>query len=452
MSVIDRGPDTADDSYIMRSTPEEIRRYQDVQLASTLDAAWSQVGFYRDLWVRRGNSAHEPPADFSQWPAWNVSDLRDAMETHPPFGNLYTPDGLADIRFIHSSSGTTGKPRYAAFTAIDQEHVFRAYGRIGRMIGLGQSDVFCETGGYGVPIGAWSYTRMAQSVGAAVVPAGSGRITPSEKLIDIIHDVGVTAVEGAPSYLLHVGRKAESSGRSLADASVRLLSLGGESAAPRVRDELQRLWGAERVSQIYANSDVSWIAGECAVSSASGGSDGMHILEDVVRVEVLDADGVQCEDGIYGELVLTSWLRPSTPRIRFRTGDRAAIDRSPCACGLTSARLLPLAGRTDDAIRYHGVTVWPLAVENILIDLTGARREFYLQLADHPGGGEKKLAVVVERLDGEQHLDAEHIAAGLRDRLNVRIDVTVAAPGETAAVTGLGHSAKTRRFIDLSTS
>jgi phenylacetate-CoA ligase len=452
MSVIDSDQGTADALHIMESTPEEIRRYQDVQLASALNAAWSQVGFYRDLWVRRGNSADQPPADFGQWPAWNVSDLRDAMEAHPPFGNLYTAGGLADVRFIHSSSGTTGKPRYAAFTAIDQEHVFRAYGRIGRMIGLSASDVFCETGGYGVPIGAWSYTRMAQSIGAAVVPAGSGRITPSEKLIEIIHDVGVTAVEGAPSYLLHVGRKAEASGRSLGDSSVRLLSLGGESAAPSVRAELQRLWGAERVSQIYANSDVSWIAGECAVSSASGGANGMHILEDVVRVEVLDADGVPCEDGTYGELVLTSWLRPSTPRIRFRTGDRAAIDRSPCACGLTSARLLPLAGRTDDAIRYHGVTVWPLAVENILIDLTGVRREFYLQLVKHPSTGEKQLVVVVETLDGEQHLDAEQVAAGLRERLNVRIDVTVAAPGETAAVTGLGHLAKTRRFIDLYTS
>ena len=440
---------TVDGQHVTRSTPDEIRRYQDAQLAVALEVAWSQVGFYRNLWVRRGNSADRPPTDFDQWPPWNVSDLRDAMEQHPPFGNLYTPDGLADIRFIHSSSGTTGKPRYAAFTAIDQEHVFRAYGRVGRMIGLEPSDVFCETGGYGVPIGAWSYTRMAQAVGAAVVPAGSGRITPSEKLIDIIRDVGVTAVEGAPSYLLHVGRKAESSGRSLNDSTVRLLSLGGESASPVVRAELQRLWGAERVSQIYANSDVSWIAGECAVSSANGGLGGMHVLEDVVRVEILDADGVPCQDGEYGELVLTSWLRPSTPRIRFRTGDRAAIDCGPCACGLTTARLLPLAGRTDDAIRYHGVTVWPLAVENLLIDLTGTRREFYLQLVNEPSTGEEQLAVVVETLDGEQHLDSEHIATGLRERLNVRIAVTVAAPGETAAITGLGHSAKARRFIDL---
>lgn len=449
MSVIQIEPDSVEAVESLMSSAADVRRHQDAQLAVTLSRAWSEVGFYRDLWMRRGNAVEAPPADFDQWPTWNVSDLRDAMEKYPPFGNLYTAEGLADIRFIHSSSGTTGKPRYAAFTAIDQEHVFRAYGRIGRLIGLDSSDVFCETGGYGVPIGAWSYTRMAQAVGAAVVPAGSGRITPSEKLIDIIHDVGVTAVEGAPSYLLHVGRKAEASGRSLRDSAVRLLSLGGESASPAVRDELQRLWGAERVSQIYANSDVSWIAGECAVSSATGGLAGMHILEDVVRVEVLDAEGAQCADGEYGELVLTSWLRPSTPRIRFRTGDRAAIDREPCACGLPTARLLPLAGRTDDAIRYHGVTIWPLAVENLLIDLTGTRREFYLQLANSEHSGEKHLSVVVETLRADEHLDTGQIAAGLREKLNVRIDVTPAGPGETAPVTGLGIAAKTRRFVDL---
>lgn len=446
MGPVDPSKDNGEQ--VMRSSREEIRSYQDAELKSVLARAWEGIGFYSDLWERRGERPDTGPATFEDWPLWNVADLREAMEKHPPFGNLYTEEGMADIRFIHSSSGTTGKPRYAAFTAVDEPEVFRAYGRVGRMIGLRSDDVFCETGGYGLPIGAWSYTRMAQAVGATVVPVGSGKITPSDKLIDVIHDIGVTALEGAPSYLMHVGRKAQASGRSLRDSKVRLLSLGGESASPAVRAELEGIWGTEIITQTYANSDVSWIAGECLASSEQGGTPGMHIIEDVVRAEVLDPeDGRLREDGEYGELVLTSWLRPSTPRIRFRTGDRAAIDRSPCPCGRTAARLLPLAGRTDDAIRYHGVTIWPLAVEDVLTELTGARREFYLEMRSSENE-EKGLGLVVERLDGELAIDPESVTRGIQQRLNVKMTVTVVAPGETHQITRLGTQTKTRRFID----
>jgi phenylacetate-CoA ligase len=426
---------------------EEIVAYQDARLANVMQTAWDEVGYYRQLWAERGNDPHQGPGSFEEWPLWNVTDLRRSMEENPPFGNLYTSAGLADIRFIHSSSGTTGKPRYAAFTALDEPFVSGAYGRIGDLIGVRRGDTICITGSYGLPIGAWSWTRMSQVVGATVVPAGSGRITPSDKLIDLIRDTEVSVMEGTPSYLLHVGRKALETGRGFDHSRIRLVTISGESATSAMRTELQELWGVDRVSQMYANSDVSWIGGECEVSSATHGEAGMHVLEDIARVEILDKDGEACGNSEYGELVLSSWLRPSTPRIRFRTGDRAAIDRTPCACGRTSARLLPLAGRTDDAIRFHGITVWPLAVDDVLAVLTKRKREFYLERSVE--NGHERLTVVMERHADEGPLDLDEVAEVLRQKLTVSFGMRLVGPGETQEFTGLGELPKTRRYLDL---
>lgn len=429
---------------------EELLAQQDASIKAALDVAWNEIGFYRDLWTERGGSVDAPPESLDEWPLWNVSDLRTAMSKYPPFGNLYKEKSLEDVRFIHSSSGTTGKPRYTAFTAADESSVSGAYARIGSMTGLERDDIYCVTASYGLPIGAWSHTRMARVIGATVVAAGSGRITPSDKLIDIIHDTGVTAVEGTTSYLLYVARKALESGRRLDTSRVRMLSVGGESAPPAARAELKELWGADIASQLYANSDVSWIAGECRYSSDRGGVDGMHVLEDLVKVEILDENLQPCLDGEYGELVLTSLIRPSTPRIRFRTGDRAAIDTSPCPCGRSSVRILPLAGRTDDAVRFHGLTVWPSAVEDVLDQLTGRRREFIIERIPDPSGS--ALRLWVERIEDEPvSLDRTHLTRGLRERTGVTFQVHIAEPGATAEATGLGSRPKTRRFVDRTT-
>jgi len=441
-----RGTDERDALTLSR---DEIRAIQEERIEEALEVAWNEVGYYRDLWRERGGDDSAPPRSFGEWPLWNVTDLRRAMAEHPPFGNLYTDAGLANIRFIHSSSGTTGKPRYAAFTAHDEPYVFDAYGRIGALMTLRSTDTIAITGSYGLPIGAWSWTRMAQTVGATIVPAGSGRITPSDKLIDLVRDLSITAVEGTPSYLLHVGRKAEATGRLLKDSSVHLLMLSGEGSTADMRRELKELWGVDLVTQMYANSDVSWIAAECEVSAQNDGLGGMHVLEDVARIEILNSDGSECANREYGELVLTSWLRRSTPRIRFRTGDLAAIDTTPCACGRSSARLLPLRGRTDDAIRFHSITIWPRAVEEVIGELTGRTREFYLELS-RDSSDRDVLTAVIEAEDEERTgLVPAELAEGLRKRLTVAFDVRIVGHGETLPITGLGTLPKTRRFIDL---
>src|SRR6185503_13133777 len=93
--------------------------------------------------------------------------------------------------------------------------------------------------------------------------------------------------------------------------------------------------------------------------------DGVHLIESEFVFEVIDP--ATCEpvvDGGQGELVATNLGRAGMPLIRYRTGDLVELDRSPCACGRTFARLKGgILGRADDMVIVRGMNIFPSAIE-----------------------------------------------------------------------------------------
>jgi len=87
------------------------------------------------------------------------------------------------------------------------------------------------------------------------------------------------------------------------------------------------------VCRIFCVPQVcTFTAGECRAR------DGFHVAEDGVLTEIVDGRGVPQPDRSQGRLLLTTLTR-SLALLRFDTGLRAALDRTPCACGETHARL-----------------------------------------------------------------------------------------------------------------
>lgn len=437
-----RFPPLSEREEALRAPRSVMASVQAPYLKQALRVAWEEVPFYQRLWQKRRCKPERRPRQFAEWPTWNVADLRDAIAEEPPFGGLYVPWALENLHFVNSSTGTTGAPRLVAMTNMDVPGLSDVYGRHYQMTGVGRTDVCCVTWTFATPSAAWSAMRASMAVGAAVVPASSGRVTPSEKLLDLIRDTGTTVLAGGASYLMHVADQGHKKGYDLAASPVRLLFLSGEAAPAHMRKQLQEAWGARAVL-CYANSDTSWVAIECAESTKSLGELGAHIFEDVTRVDILDEDGQPVQDGEYAELVITSWARSSSPRIRFRTGDRAAVSSEPCPCGRTAPRLLPLHGRVDDAVRFHGQTIWPVSMESALQAVFGRSTEYYLERRE---GGEV-LALVVEAANPAA-VDRDHVALNLQQKLNVRFEVEVAELGATASRTGAGKEMKVRRLFD----
>ncbi|WP_067458139.1 phenylacetate--CoA ligase family protein [Actinomadura macra] len=417
---------------------------QPQDLHAALTTALHQVPFYTRLWTEAVGFIPTAVPALQEWPTWAVEELRAAIAAQPPFGDLYVEEALADLAYIHSSTGTTGKPRIFPVPRTDLPHMENVYREHMELMGVRPDDICAITLTFGLPRGAWSCVQAVQSVGATILPLSSGKVTPAEKLLDVIHTVGATVLHGAGSYMVYLTRKARELGFDTRTSSVRLFLTSGEAMSAESRRYLQEAWDA-RVVMHFASTDLSWVSAECEASSARDGALGMHVTPGVIA-EILDEHQRPVTDGEYGELVVTSWLRPSTPRIRFRTGDRAALTREPCPCGGTSVRILPIQGRVDEAVRFHGQTIWASSVEDVLTANLGAPVDFFLEHREHPERG-SVLAVKLPTAVASSAGDG--LATTLQRTLNVRFLVEFMDDADIVEKTGVAGTGKVKRVFDL---
>ena len=120
-----------------------------------------------------------------------------------------------------------------------------------------------------------------------------------------------------------------------------------DACPPGVMAELEKLLG-NRLYPHYGSR-------ECGLGGAvtCPAFDGMHLRENHIIPEIIDADGNVLPDGEYGELVLTTIGLEAMPLIRYRTGDHTRI-LPPCPCGGVTKRI-------DRVSRKEG----PISIEDL---------------------------------------------------------------------------------------
>jgi phenylacetate-CoA ligase len=106
-------------------------------------------------------------------------------------------------------------------------------------------------------------------------------------------------------------------------------------------------------------------------------NNGFHVLPHDIFVEILDDEGGLRPPGEVGEIVVSGGRNPYLPLLRYRTGDRAAIDPAPCPCGDPMPRLIDFMGRA--AVRFmaaDGSVVNPVDIGRVLRDHPILQHEF----------------------------------------------------------------------------
>src|SRR5262249_22460669 len=128
------------------------------------------------------------------------------------------------------------------------------------------------------------------------------------------------------------------------------------------RNRIEEAWGA-RVFDHCGMTEIGPLGIEC-LDNASG----LHLLEDVCLVEVIDPGTTQpVQPGETGELVLTNLERWGSPLLRYRTGDLVRVDPRPCPCGRVLVRLQGgILGRTDEMIHVRGNNFYPAALQSLM--------------------------------------------------------------------------------------
>jgi phenylacetate-CoA ligase len=345
----------------------ELKRLQLERLKHQVRHAYQQVPFYRTRFKEAGITPDDIISleDVTRLPFINKNDFRDNY----PYGLMAVP--LSQVVRVHASSGTTGKPIIAPYTARDIDTWANLIARNLVSAGVHQGDVIQNAYGYGLFTGGLGYHYGGEKLGATVIPSSVGN---TKRQLMLIQDLGTTTLACTPSYALILAETAQELGVDLTATKLRVAICGAEPWTEKMRAEIEAKLGITAVD----NYGLTELVGP-GVSCECRYKQGMHIWEDHFLAELVDpASGEPLPYGEQGELVLTTLTKEALPVIRFRTHDLVTLTPGECRCGRNFVRMSKIHGRTDDMLIIRGVNVFPTQIESALLAINGV--EPYYQI------------------------------------------------------------------------
>lgn len=306
--------------------------------------------------------------DVRRLPFTTKQDLRDNY----PFGFAAVP--LEKCIRLHSSSGTTGTPIVVLHTRKDIDEWANAMARCMWMVGLRPTDVFQNTSGYGMFTGGLGMQYGAERVGMLTVPAGAGN---TKRQIKFIRDFGTTAIHAIPSYAARLYQVMQEEGVDpRRDTKLTTLLIGAEPHTEEQRRRIEEMLGVKAYNSFGMTEMCGpGVAFECKEQK------GMHVWEDNYILEIIDPDTLEpVKEGDIGEMVLTTLNREAMPLLRYRTHDLTRIIPGPCACGRQHKRVDRMKGRSDDMIILKGVNIFPMQIEQVLLQYKELAPQYLITL------------------------------------------------------------------------
>jgi phenylacetate-CoA ligase len=412
---------------------DELRALQLERLQATLRQVYDNVPHYRQAFDAAGVHPDDCRSldDLARFPTTSKADLRDNY----PFGLFAVP--REQVRRVHGSSGTTGKPIVVGYTAQDLEIWATVMARSIRAAGGRAGDILHNAYGYGLFTGGLGAHYGGEKLGCTVVPV-SGGMTPRQ--VQLITDFRPRIIMVTPSYMLALIDEFEKQGLDPRKSSLEIGIFGAEPWTEQMRAEMEERLDIEAID-IYGLSEVMGpgVAQECVETK-----DGLHIWEDHFYPEVIHPlTGAVLPEGEEGELVLTSLTKQAMPVIRYRTRDLTRL--LPGTARPAMRRMQKITGRTDDMIILRGVNLFPTQIEEIVLRTAGLAPHFNLVLSSR--GRMDHLTVQVEaRPDcpAERRAPAAaEVAQGVRNTVGSSVEVVVIDPETLPRSMG-----KLQRLID----
>ena len=416
----------------------DLERLQLGRLQGLVSRLFERVPLYRERFAGAGITAEsiKSLADLRRLPFTTSADLRDTY----PSGLLAVPMDQA-LR-LHTSSGTTGRPKALFFSPRDVDNAAELCARSFVATGVTAHDVFQNMMTYGLFTGALVAHYGAEKVGCLVIPAGPGN---SEKQLALMQDFGTTTVHLTPSFALYFADFLDAKGPDARKPlRLRRAFVGAEPYSVETRNKIEQALGVE-VFNSYGLSEMNGpgVAFECEKRA------GMHLWEDHFILEVIHPKTDEpLPDGEPGELVLTTLCREAMPLVRYRTRDITSVVPGPCACGRTHRRLARITGRADDMLIVRGVNVYPQQIEHVLMAIPQVGRNYLILLE-----GRDDMTVQAELAHGDSGMAEEQrvaleaeIAARLRSEILTKPKVKLLPPASLPVSEG-----KAKRVIDKRT-
>ncbi|GAA0529264.1 phenylacetate-coenzyme A ligase [Saccharopolyspora subtropica] len=415
-----------------RYSAAELAAVQLERLRWSLRHAYDNVPLYRRMFDEAGVHPDDcrSLADLAKFPHTTKQDLRENY----PFGMFAVP--MDQVRRVHASSGTTGKPTVVGYTEQDLSVWADVVARSIRAAGGRPGHKVHISYGYGLFTGGLGAHYGAERLGCTVVPASGGT---TARQVQIIQDFRPEIIMVTPSYMLTLIDEFERQGIDPRSTSLRIGIFGAEPWTEQMRREIEERLDIDAVD-IYGLSEVMGpgVANECVETK-----DGLHIWEDHFYPEVIDPfTGEVLPDGTEGELVFTSLTKQAMPIIRYRTRD---LTRLLPGTARPMRRMTRITGRSDDMIILRGVNVYPTQIEELVLRTDGLSPHFQLVLTRE--GRMDRMTVRVEArtdcpAERREPAGAELVRA-IKEGVGISTEVAVVDPDTLERSVG-----KLRRVVD----
>ncbi len=363
--------------------------------------------FFGKMLKEHGIYGIESQEDFEKIPFIDKAELRGAY----PLGIQAVPD--EEVVRIHSSSGTTGKPVIIPYTKKDVDDWAKMFARCYETAGITKKDRIQITPGYGLWTAGIGFQAGCERLGAMAVPMGPGN---TEKQLQMMQDLETTVICATSSYALLLAE--EINKRGIRD-KIKLTKgvIGSERWSDKKREYIARELGIE-LYDIYGLTEIygPGIGINCDKQT------GMHYWDDFIYIEIIDpATGKTVEDGVEGEIVITTLVKEGAPLIRFRTHDISRIIPGKCPCGREYPRLDVIKGRSDDMFKVHGVNMFPSQVEELLGRIDGVSSEYKIDIAHDD---EKNRDIIMLTVEAEGRVSFDNTALKIKNLLKQVVGVT----------------------------
>lgn len=367
----------------------------------------STDSYYGKIYREAGITGVSSVEEFEALPFSSKDDLRNAY----PLGIQAVPD--EEIVRIHSSSGTTGKPVIIPYTQKDVDDWATMFARCYETIGLTKKDRVQITPGYGLWTAGIGFQLGCEKFGAMAIPMGPGN---TEKQLQMMMDLETTVITGTSSYGLLLAE--EINKRGIKDKiHLKKGIFGSERWSAKMREYIEQEMGIE-LYDIYGLTEIygPGIGINCDKQH------GMHYWDDYIYIEIIDPKtGIPVEDGIEGEIVITTLVKEGAPLLRFRTHDISRIIPGECVCGRKYPRLDIIKGRSDDMFKVHGVNMFPSQIEEILGMVDGVSSEYNVNIAHDDS---KNRDVILVTVEAEGRVEFDRVGIKIKELFKSKLSVT----------------------------
>ncbi|MCB1421750.1 MAG: AMP-binding protein, partial [Nitratireductor sp.] len=236
---------------------DEIEALQLERMQWSLRHAYDNVPFYKKSFDEKGVHPDDLKSlkDLAKFPFTLKTDLRD----HYPFGMFAVP--REQVRRVHASSGTTGKPTVVGYTEKDLDTWATVMARSMRASGTKPGDIVHISYGYGLFTGGLGAHYGAEKLGCTVVPVSGGM---TARQVTLIEDFGATTIMVTPSYVLAILDEYRAQGLDPAKSPLEVGIFGAEPWTNAMRQEIEETFDMHAVD-IYGLSEVMGpgVANEC---------------------------------------------------------------------------------------------------------------------------------------------------------------------------------------------